>query len=90
MRGIKQACITDYLVLFLKFRFSDSSSSVDVQQMKKQKAASVDTNDEGEICESSFIIKPNKRCKSLWKNVELHSVVISIDTKMFFFLLERA
>ena len=32
----------------------------------------------------------NKRCKSLWKNVELHSVVISIDTKMFFFLLERA
>ena len=33
---------------------------------------------------------PNKRCKSLWKNVELHSVIISIDTKMFFFLLERA
>ena len=32
----------------------------------------------------------NKRCKSLWKNVELHSMVISIDTKMFFFLLERA
>ena len=32
----------------------------------------------------------NKRCKNLWKNVELHSVIISIDTKMFFFLLERA
>ena len=28
--------------------------------------------------------------KVFGKNVELHSVVISIDTKMFFFLLERA
>ena len=32
----------------------------------------------------------NKRCKSLWKNVELHSVVISIGTKMFFFSIRKS
>ena len=32
----------------------------------------------------------NKRCKSLWKNVEPHSSTILEDEKLNYFLLERA
>ena len=39
------------------------------------------------ICSTLQLIND---AKVFGKNVELHSVVISIDTKMFFFLLERA
>ena len=34
--------------------------------------------------------QPNKRCKSLWKNVESHSSTILEDEKLNSFLLERA